>query len=441
MTIAACAVLLCLLPSIRADGDPTPDDPIPLAQAERALREAEEAALADDGALWGRPLVGPMLLADPATRFVVANRPDEEGRLEERGGLFVGTLPEAVGIANTGTDWAGVRWTMVMWPLPENRYARLRLLLHEAFHRVQPELGHGGGDALCAHLDGEPGRTWLRLEFRALAEALIRSGPARERAQADALLFRARRRALFPEAREREAAFERNEGLAEYTGLVLCGYPRAVLADRAAQKLEQDEASASFVRSFAYATGPAWGILLDERGVTWRATLDPRSDLAETLATAVEWKAPADLAGEADRRAASYDGERVIAAERRRAAERARLDARNRARYVEGPVLSVPFGPELQYTFDFRAITPLEGVGNVYGSVRVTDAWGILDASEGGALFVTTAGGAFEAARVPAPSDAKALPLSGEGWTLTLAEGWVLAPGERAGDWRVVRAP
>jgi hypothetical protein len=433
-------LLTVLLPAARAAGDP-----IPLELARRAFREVEEASLEEGGELWGCELHGPLLLADPGTRAVVANQPDEEQRLEEREGVFVGTLPAEVGVANTALEWAGVRWTMVAWPLPEERYARVRLLLHECFHRIQPELRHGGGDALNLHLDLEQGRTWLRLEFRALAEALIRRGAERERAISDAFLFRARRRELFADARALESAFERNEGLAEYTGLALCGLPAWVLADRAAVRLERDEASPSFVRSFAYATGPAYGVLLDEHegasGKGWRAAIDAQTDLAALLARALEWKAPADLATEARRRAERYDGAQVVAAERARAAERAAEDERNRARFVSGPLLVLPLGAKVRYSFDPGAITPLEPLGSVYRTLHLADEWGVLEVTFGGALLERGAGGGLLAARVPAPLDAAARPVAGDGWTLALNEGWELAPLEREGDWKVVRAP
>ncbi len=415
-------------------------EPIPIAQAVRAFREVEAAALADGGRLWGHSLAGPILFADPKTRAAVANRRDAAGELTEREGVYVGTLPAELGIANPATEWGGVRWTMVMWPLPDNRYARARLLLHECFHRIQPQLGHGGGDPVSGHLDTEAGRTWLRLEFRALAEALMRRGELRASAIEDALVFRARRRALFADAAAVESSFERNEGLAEYTGLLLCGLPQWVLADRAAQKLERDETAASFVRSFAYATGPAYGLLLDERGAEWRARLDADSDLAALLAEAMGHAAPADLAAAAEERAARYDGADVVAAERLRAEERRRLAALHRARFVDGPLLELALGARLNYSFDFNAITPLEGAGNVYGQIRIVDEWGILDASAGGALLVPGPNGSPRAARVPAPADAVARPLIGDGWTLTLAESWTLEPGKRPGDWRVVRA-
>ncbi len=428
--------LLALIPLALPPGQ---EPGIALDVARQAFREAEEAALADGGKLWGHELVGPMLFADPATRAVAANQPDEEERLVEREGVFVGELPDELGLANSAIEWAGERLTMVAWPLPENRYARTRLLMHESFHRIQPRLRHGGGDALCTHLDGEEGRTWLRLEFRALAEALVRRDEARKRAIQDALLFRAQRRALFPGAGEKESAFERNEGLAEYTGLALCGLPAANLADRAAVKLERDESSASFVRSFAYATGPAWGVLLDELGADWRGALDERTDLAALLARTLEWQAPAELAAEARRRAERYDGAQLAAAERARAVERAAVDARNRARFVDGPVLVLPCGGQVNYSFDPNDITPLEPAGSVYGTLYLVDEWGVLDVSSG-ALLVRSPAGSMQAARVRAPEDAAARPLAGEGWSLTLNAGWTLAPGERTGDWKVVRA-
>jgi hypothetical protein len=415
------------------------DDPIPLEAAARAFREAEEAALEDDGKLWGHSLVAPILLVDPATRAVVANRPDEGERLVEREAVFVGTLPQEVNVANTAVEWAGVRWTMVMWPLPENRYARTRLLLHECFHRIQPLLGHGGGDAPSTHLDGELGRTWLRLEFRALAEACVRREGARRQALEDALVFRAHRRALFPGSGPTEAAFERNEGLAEYTGLALSGLPGWVLADRAAQKLERDEGAASFVRSFAYATGPAYGVLLDELGSAWRPKLRPDSDLAALAGDVIAWKTPADLERAARERGQRYGAEEIIASERTRSAEKARLEALHRARYVEGPLLELALGARLSYSFDFNAIHPLPDAGSVYGSIRIVEEWGILDASAGGALLVLAENGSPRLARVPAPADPAAHPLAGDGWSLRLEPGWTLVPGARPGDWRVAR--
>ena len=50
--------------------------------------------------MWGRPLYGPMIFVDPQTRFAVANQADGNGVLQENRGVFAGTLPNDVVIAN-----------------------------------------------------------------------------------------------------------------------------------------------------------------------------------------------------------------------------------------------------------------------------------------------------------------------------------------------------
>ncbi len=411
---------------------------IPLDEARRAFAEIEAASAEDSGRLWGRELLGPVFFVEPRTRSLVANQPDEQSKLQEKDGLFVGTLPEELGVANTAVQWAGVRWTMVRWSLPENRYARRRLLLHECFHRIQPELGLATSDPPNAHLDTEEGRAWLRLEWRALAEALIRRTELRKRWIEDALLFRAYRRSLFPDAAAQESALERNEGLAEYTGVRLSGWPEWVLADRAAVKLEQEENASGFVRSFAYTSGPAYGLLLDEADEGWRAKLDERSDLGTMLAKALALRPPEDLAGEARRRAERYGGAAVFRAEKERALLRERAIARHRARFVDGPVLLLPLS-SVNLTFDPNAVESLGELGSLYGTIRITDVWGILEVDSGGALLARTSAGAFSEARVPAPGEPAGPTVSGDGWTLTLSEGWKLAPGARAGDFTVQR--
>lgn len=138
--------------------------------------------------------------------------------LTTRDGVHSARLPEGVPAANTAVDWSGARWTMILWPLPDEPAERTRLLAHEMWHRVQNGLGLPASMPTNAHLDSEEGRIWLRLEWRALREALSGQGEPRRSAVADALLFRARRRSIFGAAAAEERALELNEGLAEYTG-------------------------------------------------------------------------------------------------------------------------------------------------------------------------------------------------------------------------------
>jgi hypothetical protein len=278
-----------------------------------------------------------MLFVDPATRATVANEPDANGVLHRDGDVYVGTLPKDLGIANTAMEWEGKRWTMVMWPLPANSQPRERLLAHELFHRIQPELGIPYSNPENGQLDSLEGRLWLQLEWRALAVALAERGEAQTQAIQDALAFAAHRHELFSGSgsAEAERSLMMNEGLAEYTGIAASAPDAASGRWRIITRLTSPEAD-TFVRSFAYASEPAYGLLLDERLPGWRsrikATPDPTVLLAGTVPT---------VAGTAVEKRALVYGEaalRVVETERdvRTQAERARY----RKLLEDGPTLT-----------------------------------------------------------------------------------------------------
>jgi hypothetical protein len=222
--------------------------------------------------------------------------------------------------------------------------------------------------------------------------------------------------------------------MAEYTGLVLSGLPPAALAHRAAAGLEQQEGRETFSRSFAYATGPAYGVLLDAAGRAWRDALVAGASLGELLDAAIPAAAPGVPA---DGRVARYNGERVIAIESEREATRLAREAELRRRFVDGPVLVMAPGAEFSFAFDPNDAVNLEGIGTVYGTTRVVDGWGVLEVESGGGLFRRNDEGWITGVVVPVPADAASPPSAGDGWTLALAPGWEIVPGDRPGDWAV----
>ena len=176
------------------------------------FQEAESLCKKDGGKLWGHLLCSPVLFVDPKTRAVVSNQADKEGYLTKQGNVFVGKLPEKIIIANTATEWAGVKWTMVMFPLPEDKFRRDTLIAHELWHNIQNDIGFPGSGAANNHLASRDGRIWLQMEWRALQIALSKKGKEREQAVANALVFRALRRNLFPGSEIEERAMEMHEG-------------------------------------------------------------------------------------------------------------------------------------------------------------------------------------------------------------------------------------
>lgn len=420
---------------------PAAESIITPAAARAAFDQAASLGRQDGGRLWGVELYGPLLFVDPGTRQAVTNMADAEaGLVAASEGVFTGELPAKLCCANTAVTWGGRSWTMVMWPLPEDPDERGSLLVHEMFHRVQEGIGLPMRNAINDHLDTADGRYWLRLEWRALARALRSAGRARRDAVADALLFRAARRALLPAARDNENALELNEGMAQYTGIATA-YAldrRAEAAAAGVDLRERNSQRLSPVRGFAYASGPAYGVLLDAAGATWRKGLGSGSDLGSLLATAYDAAPPAEPAAPAAARAASYDGAALQAEETAREEVRRQAEARMRRQFIDGPRLLLPAVERFGYSFDPNGAQTLPGAGVVYPSATVNDAWGILTV-KGTGVLLEMKDGQVSGAVVVAPPDPTARPPAGDGWKLDLDPGWTLAPAARAGDWTVVK--
>ena len=444
---AILSLLLASLATAFQDGPPATESLERLRAAAEAFTEARAACEADGGRLWGKPLWGPFMLVDPATRRFVASEAIEQAdpaagitpttAVEVDGGVVhVGSLPANFSVANTAFDYAGRRWSMAMWPIPDSAESRRQLLGHELWHRIQGDLGLPLRTPACEHLDEEQGRLWLRLEMRALAAAL-RAGDEAERRQSitDALAFRAHRRGLFEGASENERQLELAEGLAEYTGLRLSG--REDPAAWSAADLGRAEESRSFVRGFQYALGPAYGLLLDQADPAWRERLDQDQDLGVLLAQAASVAAPSSPSAlkEVETRGARYGYEDVREAERKRAAER---DARRRelvARLIEGPVLEVPLDGA-RISFDPGNVIPLPPHGTVYPGATLTQeaAWA-LEAPEAEIYIETAWKTAFVAASEPPVVSGDGRTVTGAGWTLRLEPGWRIEKVEGGDRW------
>jgi len=407
------------------------------ANAAAIFTEANNICMADNGKLWGVSLCGPIMLVDPASHRIITNQADAEGKLTQIvSGVYGGELPAGQPVANTATEWAGVYWTQILWPLPENPAVRRTLIAHEAFHRIQPDVIpiRRAGDN--AQLDTLYGRYTLQLEWRALGAALAATTDEEARQHiADVLLFRTARYQRFPGVQAAEVALERNEGLAEYTGVV-AGNPasaqRLTMAQRDLTRLTDDP---SFVRSFAYATGPAYGLLLDRFAPDWRRQIrDSNLGMAALLAAALQLDLAHTPVDTLTKRARQYDGPALLATETKRKEQRDRETARYRALLVEGPILTLPL-EHLQVQFDPRTLLPLGEAGTVYPAIRVSDDWGTIDVT-GGALLSPD----WKQLTVAAPeADTDSNTLNGAGWTLQLAPGWRLAPTARDGDFTLHR--
>ena len=394
---------------------PAGAESIDLAKARSYIAERQALCDADRGRLWGKSLCGPILFADDASREVAASQAGQGDALAPRGGLFIGRLPAAIPVSNTATDWDGIHWSMLEWPLPEERRERETLLIHESWHRIQSDLGLPARSPVAGHLARADGRIALRLEWRALAAALTAPDEgARKMAIRDALVFRQERRGATRQAGELENQLELNEGLAEYTGRKLSGEDAAAIA----ATLGRAERKSSFVRSFAYSSGPAYGYLLDLHGPDWRQHLGPRSDLGIILAKAAGVGLPKDLAKETKTAGQRY-GYTAVADEEHESERRHADQAKQwTATLVKGPVLRLPL-IKMRIQFNPSNLFPLPPHGTVYPTLQIADEWGTLKTGSGGLVDKTWS------TVVLAASDQA---------SVTLKSGWSWHPGKRKGD-------
>jgi hypothetical protein len=335
-------------------------------KAQTAFDELQTMCKRDGGKLWGKPICGPVMFVDPTSRVFIANARPADGSSSTAAGLFVSLLPSNQTIANTSIQRDGIGWSQIIWPLPDDAVARRVLLAHESFHRLQGELGLPSATPDGnAHLDTLKGRLWLQFEWRALARAIKTTGAGRKQAVQDALAFRAARRKEFPNAMKEERQLELGEGLAQYTGVKLAAINPRQLKNLAANELDKGPKRPSFTRSFAYASGPAYGILLDEAGAKWRSVAMDSFDFGDALARALDVSAPSFDSQALDARAAGYGGAELRTAEEARESERIARIAEFRRTLVDGPVLRLPLiRPNLQ--FDPRTLVPLGPKQTVY---------------------------------------------------------------------------
>ena len=392
---------------------------------------------ADGGALWGATVDGPMLIVDPRTREAVANVADPRGHLTATpNGIFRGVLPPDIPIANTAVEWAGQEWGMVQWPVPPDAVMAGMLLVHESFHRIQDDLGFDRAMPVNDHLDTRAGRTWMRLEMRALAAALRADAPLESDAVRDALLFRAWRHRQFRRARSTERQLDLNEGTAEYTGVRLGGATPSQQRAIVLRSLAMYDGQVQLVRTFSYALGPAYGLLLDDADPEWRTALRGSGDLGRLLARALSWRAPRELEARAVERAAQYDFDALDAEEGARDDAHTAHRDELAERFQKGPVLVIPLDSgRYSWTFDSSNIVTLDAKNVIYGGATLTGTFGYLDAP-GGMLVSGT--GKKRRAIVPAPFDeADGRRLIGGAWSITVADGWMVRP--RGRNWELVR--
>ncbi len=385
--------------------------------------------------LWNMNMYGPILLVNPSTRQVYSNFPDAGGALRQDGPVYTGYLPEEINIANTKVHWNGRTWAMVMLPLPSYKNDRVNLLAHELFHVAQPSLGFQGYSPDNSQLDEKNGRILLRLELEALRKALESTSTQEMKAcLTDAITFRLYRYVLYPQAKVSENLLELNEGLAEYTGLIVSGRSKAETLYHFERSINAFVKFPTFVRSFAYVTTPIYGYLLQQSDEYWNREITPETSLTDFFIRKFGLTPSIYLSSAVRSLENEYDGKLIRQEETTRETLRQQQVDKYRTQLVNSPHLEIRF-ERMHLSFDPTNVIPLDDNGNVYPTIRITDSWGILDVKNGGLLSPR-----WDMITVSRPTEFEGDSISGEGWTLKLTQGYRVVKDASDGNYSIEKS-
>jgi hypothetical protein len=326
-------------------------------------------------------------------------------------------------IANTSILWQGKKWSVILWPLPTNRDERLSLVLHESFHRIQQRVGLPERSPTVDYLSGMAGRIYYLLELQALKAALRKPIGQRATDLGNALVFREKRKELFPATFENERILEMSEGVAEYTGVVL-GRQRDSIRPFLYRQIDSAGARRTLIRACAYVTGPVYGYLLYEKMPTWTLKVDSNSDLPTLISKLYHVDLPRHPIGEEAIAGLEkqYNGDAIIRSEKLKEEKRLEMVGQYTDLFTKKPVLTITL-IKMNIGFNPSILFDLGEYGTVYPTAEIKDTWGDLTVSAPGVLMKD-----WKVISLPASEDLNinGQTIEGKGWKLLLNEHWAV---------------
>ena len=383
----------------------------------------EEICNRDNGQLWGTNLYGPLMFVERTSRRIIANFPDSEGLLKVKDGVYSGTYPKELIIFNAPVNFGGKIFAMVPLPLIEDEMRIKTRAIHGLFHCYQQSQGIQPALFNQRNMDEKEARLYLKLEWKALKKALTDEGNDRLLAIRDALVFRGAGRELYGKFAADGNHFETYEGLATFTYTKLCSETEAECKSMLIENLERIYSMPSYARSYGNIHGALYTALLYDAGQDIKKLNADTTDLAMLVKHIYKIDLPAVCRDVAGSLALGYDFDIIKKEEEERLAGIQERLHQLTSTFTEKNVVYM----ELESpSFDFEPedIHPVDTLGTLYSSMRVSDSWGKLTVDKGGCLV----SGNYKYLRITArgfKEDKNR--VSGEGWNLILNDGWEFA--------------
>jgi hypothetical protein len=377
----------------------------------------------DGGKLWGKNLYGPLMFVDRPSRKIFANRPDTEGILKLKDGVYTGSFPKEIVIDNAGVVFGGTLFATAPLTLNEDTIRITNRAVHGLFHAFRKNSGLKPSSTYIKTMDEKNSRLWLKLEWRALKNAINSNGDRREQSIRDALIFRGARREQNAMEISGENNFECWEGLTTFTYVLLSSNSEDIARKNLLDILDRDYNLQSYSRSYGFIHGALYSWLAYQKGFDFKTIRNDTVDLGRVVKDLYDIQLPSICRDVAGSLALGYDVESIYKEEEQRLAD-IKAGLHNQiSNFTEKPVVYLEL--ESPY-FDFEPeeIRSLDTLGTIYNSIRVSDNWGKLTVEKGGALVSYN----LRSMRVTAKNFTEAKNhLSGDGWHLILNDEWQVA--------------
>jgi len=374
----------------------------------------------DNGKLWGVNFSGPVMFVDRPSRRIFASRPDREGLLRIKDGVWQGIFPRERIIENGPVEYGGEYYAMIPLPRQEDRY-RIITMAVSALYRIYLKSNGFEPERFFIHYwDERPSRVWLKLEYRALKKALQSDREDLPGYLRDAIIFRSARREQIRSSQADENRFEKYNGLSLFTSVILCNETEEKANTRMIENIDFFYSLPSFSRSAGTILGSVYAFLLYRNGFDIKGISLNGGSIDSLAVSYFGLELPEISRDVAGSLAIVYDVDAIYKEEEQRMTGIRERVRRQLSKFTEKPVLTLELESP-NFDFEPEDVRPLDTLGTIYNTLRVSDNWGKLTVEKGGCLLTDN----LKTIRLGAKNIKESKNhINGDGWQLILNGNW-----------------
>lgn len=416
------------------------------AKIQNELLKTKKLLESDNGMLWsGNIWHDNILVLDETETIYTLNRTIPNSIKDSL--IYYKQIPAKTLVhANTNQQFENEKWAIVQnYDITPTDSCQTPI--HELFHLFHGSQINIEGN-IVEYLDNYKAKIWLRSEFEALRNC-IKSIQKNDEVMAkiylsDGMYFRTERENFFKKQNHFALKLETLEGLASYTGFKLSAHKD--LYRMALIELDGRENPNGLNRSFAYATGLAYGLIFDYFHIQWRSDLKHIYSFRDIYKQVQAFKKTPKSKTENIKRRNKYYVIEQEEMKRKITNDSIKLYYKNL--FCEQPVLTVKrdttdktyymsYDMNNTFTFDklgiiYSDISSASANPSAFGNFKTT---GETSIGKTGVLITND----FAKLTFPKPTKVEGTFIIGENYTIELNKGWVVKQSDKKGSLEIVK--